>query len=134
MKFLKLIVLVVIATSTTTLCAQNEKVKKEDMVYRVVDQMPEYPGGKKAMRQFLADNIKYPAQAKKDEITGKVFVSFVIDKKGAVTQAKIEEGVDKSLDKEALRVVKAMPKWTPGKHQGTPLKVQFTAPIMFALK
>ncbi|MDB4582546.1 energy transducer TonB [Draconibacterium sp.] len=134
MKVLKyyLPVLFLFSVFTYTVDAQNKVNEKSD-VYRTVDEMPVYPGGNDALRNFIAQNVTYPEKAKKEGIRGKVFVSFVINKKGEVSNAKIERGVSPELDKEALRVIKSLPKWTPGKEKGKLAKVQFTVPINFAL-
>lgn len=125
-------VLFLFSVFTYTVDAQNKVNEKSD-VYRTVDEMPVYPGGNDALRNFITQNVTYPEKAKKEGIRGKVFVSFVINKKGEVTKAKIERGVSPELDKEALRVIKSLSKWTPGKEKGKLAKVQFTVPINFAL-
>jgi len=105
-----------------------------DGVYMVVDEMPQFPGGLAAMRQFLAENVKYPDSAVKNKIQGKVYVNFVVNKDGTVSRAKIARGVDPALDAEALRVVSLLPKWGPGIEKGKPVDVSFTVPINFALQ
>lgn len=112
--------------------AQDKEQKKGD-VFMVVEQMPEYPGGFDGLKSYIMENVKYPEQAKKNKVEGKVFVSFVIDKDGSVTDAKVVRAVDPTLDTEALRVVNDMEKWTPGKQKGETVKVQYTLPIQFAL-
>jgi len=102
--------------------------------YTFVEQMPEYIGGESELRNFLINSVKYPDEAKKKGIQGKIFVSFVVAKDGSVTEAKIVRGVDPLLDAEALRVVNAMPKWVPGKQNGKDVPVQFTVPIKFELE
>ncbi len=105
-----------------------------DQVYEVVDQMPEYPGGFEAMSKFLAANIKYPEQAKKDKVTGRVFVSFIVEKDGSVTNVKLLRGIGGGCDEEALQVVKSMPNWNPGMDNGgDAVRVQYNLPIKFAL-
>jgi TonB family protein len=106
---------------------------EEVMIFQVVEEMPEFPGGENAMRKFIADNVKYPESAKKEGISGKVYVSFVISKDGEVKDAKVVRGVNSALDEEALRVINSMPDWTPGKQRGKKVDVQFTLPINFAL-
>jgi len=95
--------------------------------------MPEYPGGETALMNDLIGAIKYPEEAKKNGVQGKVFVSFVVDEQGKVTNAKIERGVEASLDKESLRVVNGLKTWKPGKEKGKAVKVAFTIPINYAL-
>lgn len=107
--------------------------KSENGVFQEVEEMPEYPGGEKALIIDLASGIKYPDEARKNGIQGKVFVSFVVDEQGKVTDAKIARGVDPSLDKESLRVVNELKTWKPGKEKGKAVKVAYTLPIMFAL-
>lgn len=87
-----------------------------------------------ALRKFIANAIKYPVIAQENGIQGKVYVNFVVDKDGAVTNARIARGVDASLDKEALRVVNSLPKWKPGMQRGKPVRVSYTVPISFVLQ
>ena len=101
--------------------------------YDVVEEMPQYPGGIEAMMTFLRDNLKYPAELAEQNIQGRVIVQFVVDKDGNVTNPTVKRSVDPQLDAEALRVVKAMPKWTPGKKNGQAVSVKYTMPVMFAL-
>ena len=115
--------------------SQQKPVEKVDSdgVYLMPDQLPEFPGGIQAMMKFLSTNIKYPVEAQKKGISGRVIVQFVIMEDGTLDQAKVIRGVDPLLDEEALRVVKSMPKWKPGMDRGEAVKVRFTAPIMFNL-
>ena len=115
--------------------AQQKPVEKVDSdgVYLMPDQLPEFPGGIQAVMKFLSTNIKYPVEAQKKGISGRVIVQFVIMEDGTLDQAKVIRGVDPLLDEEALRVVKSMPKWKPGMDRGEAVKVRFTAPIMFNL-
>jgi TonB family protein len=106
----------------------------EGEVFNVVEVEPEFPGGMEALIKYLSENIKYPEQAKKDKIQGKVFVAFVVEKDGSVTDAKVLRGISGGCDEEALRVVNAMPKWEPGKQKGTPVRVSFNLPISFKLQ
>lgn len=106
---------------------------KNGDVYSIVEEMPTFHGGDKALREYIANAVTYPEVAQENGIQGKVYVSFVIDVDGSVTAAKIARGVDPSLDKESLRVVRELPKWKPGKEKGKPVKVQYTVPINFAL-
>lgn len=107
--------------------------QNDEEVFYVVEEMPEFQGGEKAMRKYIADNIKYPEEAQKDNIEGKVFISFVVAKDGNVKDAFIERGVAPSIDKEALRVINSLPKWKPGKQRGETVNVKFTVPIQFKL-
>ena len=109
------------------------EVVDNDTVYQVVDQKPEFPGGEKAMFEFLSKNIVYPEKAKEAGIQGRVFVGFVIEKDGSVSEVKIMKGVGGECDEEALRVVKSMPNWKPGKKDGKVVRVSYTLPINFKL-
>jgi protein TonB len=106
----------------------------EEKVYIEVEQMPEFPGGQAELIKFIGNSVKYPVKAMKANIQGKVFVSFVIGKDGSVKDVKIARGVDPLLDAEGIRVVKSMPKWTPGKNKEVEVAVQYTIPINFALR
>ena len=119
---------------TAVLCqAQNKENKSKDGIYEKVEVMPEYPGGETALMNDLIGAIKYPEEAKKNGVQGKVFVSFVVDEQGKVTNAKIERGVEASLDKESLRVVNGLKAWKPGTEKGKAVKVAYTIPINYAL-
>ncbi|MCH5176586.1 MAG: energy transducer TonB [Prevotellaceae bacterium] len=106
----------------------------ENEVFQVVEQMPEFPGGYDALNAYLTKNIKYPAFAQENNIQGRVLVEFVVNKDGSVVDAKVVKSVDSSVDKEALRVVSAMPRWTPGKQHGKPVRCKYTVPVMFRLQ
>ena len=103
-------------------------------VYNVVEVDPEFPGGIEALYKYLAENITYPQQAKDSGIQGRVYVTFVVEKDGSITGAEVLRGIGGGCDEEALRVVNAMPKWTPGKQLGEPVRVQFNLPVVFKLK
>ena len=105
----------------------------DEEFFMVVENMPEFPGGDLGLMKYIQKNVKYPAIAKEYNITGKVYVSFIVDKKGSVTNVKIVRGVDKNLDAEAMRVVKSLPKYQPGKQRGKSVRVMFTIPINFTL-
>jgi len=107
--------------------------KKNDMVFDVVEVMPQFPGGQIAMLQYIMENMKYPKQAMKEGIQGRVAVSFIVEKDGSISDVKPILSVHPLLNKEAVRVVKSMPKWTPGKQNGKPVRVRFNLPIMFKL-
>lgn len=113
------------------------KHKKEvdpNQIYRIADEMPEYPGGINVLQTYIANEIRYPKKAEKNRIEGKVFVSFVVGKSGEVKNVFVNRGVSSELDKEALRVVSNLPKWTPGKHKGNLVNVAYTLPINFKLE
>ena len=103
-------------------------------IYDVVEEMPNYPGGQDALVTFLSNNIKYPEEAEKKGIEGKVIVTFIVEPDGIINDVKVASPVHRLLDKEAVRVIKSMPKWIPGKQNGIPVRVKYTAPINFVLK
>ena len=103
-------------------------------VFFIVEEMPEFPGGEQALREYLGNHIKYPEIAQKKGIQGKVYVTFTVTKTGTIADAKIARGVDPSLDQEALRVVNELPNWQPGKQRGQAVNVQYTVPINFKLQ
>lgn len=108
--------------------------KEDEKVYIMVDQAPEFPGGQKALSEFLGKNFKYPKNAEAKGIQGKVYVSFVVTKEGKITKAKIWKSVDPELDAEALRLIQQMPNWVPGKKKGAIVNVAMTLPVTFSLK
>ena len=117
---------------------ENEFIEQEeeddsDEVFMVVEQMPVFPGGDLGLMKFIQKTTKYPPIAKENDITGKVFVSYVVNKKGKVTNVKVARSVDRYLDAEAVRVVKLLPYTTAGKQRGKPVNVQYTIPINFTL-
>ena len=117
-----------------TLNVNAQEGKENEKVYTYVENPPSFPGGEKAFSKYLAENIIYPKEAKEKGIEGKVYLQFVINEEGSVTDVKIiRKSVNSSLDEEAIRVVKNMPKWIPGKQNGKVVKVQFTLPIVFKL-
>jgi len=103
-------------------------------IFTVVEEQPSYPGGEETRIKFLQDNIKYPEEAKELGIQGKVFVTFVVEVDGSITDVRVLRGIGGGCDEEAIRVVKAMPKWIPGKQRGVPVRVQFNLPIKFTLQ
>lgn len=113
--------------------APADSTAKED-VFMVAEQMPEYPGGMKEMLKFLQENVKYPENAMKNNVQGRVIVQFVVEKDGTPTEFKVLRSVDPDLDAEALRVMKAMPKWKPGMQKGQVVRVKFTVPVSFKLQ
>jgi len=105
-----------------------------ERIFFIVEDMPEYPGGEMALRQFIANSVKYPVDAQEKGVQGKVYVTFVVSKNGSVANAKIARGVSASLDAEALRVVNSLPSWKPGKQRGQAVNVSYTVPINFKLQ
>ena len=108
--------------------------EEENKVFDVVEQMPSYPGGMGALMQYLSSNIKYPAIAEENGIQGRVICTFVVERDGSITDVKIAKSVDPSLDKEAMRVVSKMPRWIPGKQNGSAVRVKYTLPVTFRLQ
>ncbi|MBR0490357.1 MAG: energy transducer TonB [Prevotella sp.] len=126
---------VMIACCFLTANAQKTVVSQNNQkVYEHPEVMPEYPGGMSAMVEFLSKNVKYPKDAAKQKVEGRVLVWFVVETDGSLTDVKVAKKVFPSLDAEAVRVVKTMPKWTPGKHNDQPVRVRFALPIVFKAK
>ncbi|MDE6193232.1 MAG: energy transducer TonB [Muribaculaceae bacterium] len=107
---------------------------KEEEVFVAVEQQAEFPGGMAALMKWLSNNIRYPEAAQQNDVQGRVIVKFIVEKDGSVSQAQIVKGVDKDLDKEALRVVNKMPKWQAGKNNGVAVRSYFTLPVNFRLQ
>jgi protein TonB len=103
-------------------------------IFTVVEEQPGYPGGEEARISYLQQNIKYPEEAKELGIQGKVFVTFVVEVDGSISDVRVLRGIGGGCDEEAIRVVKSMPKWVPGKQRGVPVRVQFNLPIKFTLQ
>jgi TonB family protein len=112
----------------------QEKPKTEEPVYKVVETMPSFPGGQDAMIKYIIDNMKYPEEAKKNNIQGTVFMTFVTETDGSVTNVKVLRGIGGGCDEEGVRVVSSMPKWNPGKEKGQFVRVQFNLPLKFKLE
>ncbi len=108
--------------------------EEETKIFDVVEEMPMFPGGEAALMEYLQKNLRYPAVASENGIEGRVIVRFVVGKDGAVSQVTVARGVDPSLDKEAVRVVESMPRWTPGKQNGQAVNVFYTLPVTFKLQ
>ena len=116
--------------------APKEEVKAEvtQKIFDVVEQQPSFPGGQGALLSWLSSNIHYPPVAEENGIQGKVVVSFVVEPDGSISNVAVVRGVDQSLDKEAVRVVKSMPKWNPGKQNGQAVRVKYNLPVTFKLQ
>ena len=108
--------------------------EEETKVFDVVEVMPSFPGGQGALFEWLSKNIKYPVVAEENGVQGRVIVTFVVERNGSITDVQVVKSVDPSLDKEAVRVVKAMPHWIPGKQNGSAVRVKFTVPVTFRLQ
>ena len=108
--------------------------EEDNVVFQVVETMPSFPGGDAALFKFLSNNVKYPAIAQENGIQGRVICQFVVNKDGSIVDVEVVRSVDPSLDKEAIRVIQSMPKWSPGKQRGKPVRVKYTLPVNFKLQ
>ena len=112
-----------------------EEEEEEEVVFVVVESMPEFPGGQQALFKYLSENVKYPVIAQENGIQGRVICQFVVNKDGSIVDVEVvRSGGDPSLDKEAVRVIKSMPKWKPGKQRGKAVRVKYTVPVNFKLQ
>ena len=107
---------------------EEEEEEEEQQIFTVVENDPEFPGGMEALYKYLAQNIKYPQLARDNNITGRVYVTFVVERDGSITGCKVLRDIGGGCGAEAVRVVKSMPKWTPGKQRGKAVRVQFNLP------
>ncbi|MEE0991008.1 MAG: energy transducer TonB [Paludibacteraceae bacterium] len=114
--------------------APPEEEEEEQVIHIRVEKMPEFPGGQDALNRFLVRNIKYPLLAQENGIQGRVVCQFVVNSDGSIVDISVVRGVEESLDKEAIRVIKSMPKWTPGRQGGKSVRVKYTLPIRFKLQ
>ena len=113
----------------------KEEEEDEEVVFVVVETMPEFPGGQQALFKYLSENVKYPAIAQENGIQGRVICQFVVNKDGKIVDVEVvRSGGDPSLDKEAVRVIKSMPPWKPGKQRGKAVRVKYTVPVNFRLQ
>ena len=112
---------------------EEEEVVEQE-VFTIVEQMPSFPGGDEKMYKYLGNNIKYPQVARETGIQGRVFVNFVVEPDGSVSNVKVLRGIGGGCDEEAMRVVKSMPKWKPGKQRGKPVRVSYNLPVNFKLQ
>ncbi|MBR4793853.1 MAG: energy transducer TonB [Bacteroidaceae bacterium] len=106
---------------------------EEEEIFMVVEDQPEFPGGTAALLEYLRKNIKYPAICRENNIQGRVLVTFIVNKDGAIVEPEVVKSVNPSLDKEALRVISQMPNWKPGSQRGKPVRVKYTVPVNFRL-
>ena len=120
-----------IAVATPPPAPKEEVTQK---VFDVVEVMPSFPGGQAALLQYLNSHVKYPVVGQENGIQGRVTISFVVERDGSITDVKVARSVDPSLDKEAARVVSSMPRWTPGKQNGSAVRVKFNVPVVFRLQ
>ncbi len=117
----------------TPIQIEEEEEVDEDVIFTVVEDQPEFPGGEEARQRFLEDNLRYPTMAREAGIQGTVFVTFVVETDGSVTDVRVLRGIGGGCDEEAVRVVNMMPRWEPGRQRGQPVRVQFNMPIRFRL-
>ena len=110
------------------------KPEVSNKVFDVVEEMPHFPGGPAALQAFLSSNTKYPVVAQENGVQGRVIVTFVVERDGSITDVKVVRSVDPSLDREATRVVRSMPRWSPGKQNGSAVRVKYTVPVVFRLQ
>ena len=110
------------------------KPEVSNKVFDVVEEMPHFPGGAAALQAFLSSNTKYPVVAQENGVQGRVIVSFVVERDGSITDVRVVRSVDPSLDREASRVVRSMPRWSPGKQNGSAVRVKYTVPVVFRLQ
>lgn len=134
MKKLLLMLLMAVFCLTTVSAQKTVVSQKNDKVFDVVEQMPEYPGGMQALFEFLKQNIKYPEDAQKQKVEGRVLAKFVVETDGSISNIEVVKHAFPSLDAEAERVIQSMPKWMPGKQKGQPVRVKFVLPVSFNLK
>ena len=112
---------------------EEEEVQEQE-IFQIVEEMPSYPGGEQKLMEFVAKNIKYPQIARETGIQGRVFVGFVVEPDGSVSNVKVLRGIGGGCDEEAMRVVKSMPKWKPGKQRGKAVRVSYMLPVNFKLQ
>ena len=113
---------------------EEEEEVAEEEIFTIVETNPSFPGGEAKMYAFLGKNMKYPPIARDNNIQGRVYVSFVVEKNGKITDVRVLRGIGGGCDEEAIRVVKAMPSWSAGKQRGKPVRVRFNLPIVFKLQ
>ena len=147
-KFVMMIVVLLMMTVGNIACAQNvpliidpDKVdqylaeRKDTInVYDCVEQMPSFPGGSQKLKEFIEENLRYPKELEETCVQGRVIVRFIVERNGKLSNVKVVKSVDPVLDKEALRIVKLMPRWIPGRQNGITVRVKFYIPIIFRLK
>ncbi|HIX86746.1 MAG TPA: TonB family protein [Candidatus Parabacteroides intestinigallinarum] len=121
-------------TYTPPPAVEEEEEEAAQQIFTVVEEMPKFPGGDAELLKFISKSIRYPVIAQENGIQGRVICSFVVNRDGSIVDAQVLRGVDPSLDKEALRVINSMPKWSPGKQRGKPVRVKYTVPITFRLQ
>lgn len=132
--FITLFILFIISSCSQISEKKTEVFQNTEQIFQVVEENPEFPGGLEALRHFFQKNIQYPASAKEAGAHGKVFLNFVVEKDGSLTDIKLLKGLGFGCDEEALRVMQLMPKWNPGKQSGEAVRVKYNLPIQFSLE
>ena len=122
---------VVVSAPVTSAPIEEEE---DQVIFQVVEKMPSFPGGDAALFKFLGENVKYPVIAQENGVQGRVICQFVVNRDGSIVDVEVVRSVDASLDKEAIRVIKSMPKWSPGQQRGKPVRVKYTLPVNFKLQ
>ena len=125
---------VLMAKDTITQSEPPKHVEEKNKVFYILEQMPSFPGGTVQLMKWLAEHVQYPAGALKTGVQGRVIIAFVVERDGSITDVNVVRSVDPSLDKEAARVVRNMPKWIPGKQNGAPVRVKYNVPVTFRLQ
>lgn len=125
--------LIMLCAFSLNVNAQEKKSDNSDVVFTVVENEAEFPGGVEAMNRFMAENIKYPTLAKQKNIEGKVIISFIVEKNGTLSDIRTIKDIGEGCGDEGVRIVKLMPKWKPAKQKGQPVRQQFLLPISFVL-
>ena len=136
MKIRLLLLFLAMLFSSVTLMAQevdSTTETQEEEVYSIVETMPSFPGGQTALNAYIQENLKYPQSALEDGIQGRVYVNFVVEKDGSISNVKVNRGIGGGCDEEAVRVVKAMPRWVPGVQRDQTVRVSYMMPIVFKL-
>ncbi|MBO5922089.1 MAG: energy transducer TonB [Bacteroidaceae bacterium] len=128
---MKKLFLIVFFMAFVSVNAYSQSKEQDDAVYSIVSEQPSFPGGMQEMMKFISENRKYPAEAKAKDIHGKVIVAFVVERDGSLSDVKIRRGIGYGCDEEAIRLIKSMPKWTPGKQNGKAVRVSFMLPVTF---
>lgn len=121
------------AADSAKILIRTSEPKDDGNAYFVVEEMPDFPGGDKARMKFLARNLRYPKEARENNIEGVVYIEFIVEKDGSLTNIKVKRGIGGGCDEESIRVVKLMPKWKPGKQRGEYVRTQFLLPFKFIL-
>lgn len=116
-----------------TVVSPGDDIPDSNAIFVVVEENPEFPGGDEARIKFIQENLKYPKSALENEIKGTVYVSFVVEKDGSITNIRLLRGFHPDCDAEAIRIIKLFPKWIPGKQKGKVVRVQFNMPVKFML-